>query len=714
MYKKVLFTFSVLLLLGINIHAQQSYAFNGGVFSYGTIDLTTGLWTTMNFTPQGSSYYPQTGDNDSTDSQYAIMSDFNFPANYHLMHVDFTAMTGDSIAPVGPLATGQNIIKGMAYNIVNDTWYVVSSNDFGNAGYLYTMDINTGVLTAVGQIQNADLPVGMAIDCDGNAYIVNIVIGISGTAVLNSLDLTTAIATPIGTDLGLADASAFSQDMDFNPDNGNLYWCGYWTSGFFSEGGSFRLVDVTTGTSTELAAYGQFNNLTGFNVNALCPLPPPQTAESYVFNGGVFSYGTIDLTTGLFTTMNFSPQGSSQYPAVGDNKEVDAQYAIMSDFSFPVNYSLWHIEFGTMSGDSIAPVGPLAAGQSTIKAMAYDVVADMWYVISGDDFASAAYLYALDITNGTLTTVGQIQNADAPAGMAIDCDGNAYIVNIVGAFSTTAVLNSLNLTTATATAIGTDLGLADASYFNQAMDFDPDNGNLYWCGYWTSGFFSEGGSFRLVDVTTGTSTELAAYGQFNNLNAFNVNAICPTVPVELSSFSANVHKNTVSLKWSTATETNNSGFQVERKSDQSDWMDIGFVPGFGTSTEIHSYTYSDAKLAAGKYTYRLKQVDYDGTYEYSSEVEVAVTIPNVYSLAQNYPNPFNPSTTIEFSIPNSELVNIVVYNALGERVTELVNTILPEGQHKVVFNAVGLASGIYIVKMKAGSFTETRKMNLLK
>jgi hypothetical protein len=143
-------------------------------------------------------------------------------------------------------------------------------------------------------------------------------------------------------------------------------------------------------------------------------------------------------------------------------------------------------------------------------------------------------------------------------------------------------------------------------------------------------------------------------------------------------------------------------------------MDIGFVPGFGTSTEIHSYTYSDAKLAAGKYTYRLKQVDYDGTYEYSSEVEVAVTIPNVYSLAQNYPNPFNPSTTIEFSIPNSELVNIVVYNALGERVTELVNTILPEGQHKVVFNAVGLASGIYIVKMKAGSFTETRKMNLLK
>jgi hypothetical protein len=207
---------------------------------------------------------------------------------------------------------------------------------------------------------------------------------------------------------------------------------------------------------------------------------------------------------------------------------------------------------------------------------------------------------------------------------------------------------------------------------------------------------------------------LAAYGQFNNLPGFNVNAICPPVPVELTSFAATVTENNVTLNWSTATETNNSGFQVERKSNQSEWINIGFVPGFGTSTEPHSYNFNDSKLNAGSYTYRLKQVDYDGSYEYSNEVEVVVVIPGQYSLNQNYPNPFNPSTTIEFSIPNTELVNIIVYNALGEKVVDLVNTILPAGQHKVTFNAAGFASGIYLVKMKAGNFTEIRKMNLLK
>ncbi len=116
-------------------------------------------------------------------------------------------MTADSIGIVGPLASGQNYIKGMAYNVVNDTWYVVSGNDFGSAAYLYTLDITTGGLTVVGQIQNADLPVGMAIDCNGNAYIVNVEIGISSTAVLNSLDLTTAEGTAIGTDLGLANVT---------------------------------------------------------------------------------------------------------------------------------------------------------------------------------------------------------------------------------------------------------------------------------------------------------------------------------------------------------------------------------------------------------------------------------------------------------------------------------------------------------------------------
>ncbi len=172
------------------------------------------------------------------------------------------------------------MIKGMAYNSVNNNWYVVSGNDFGTAAYLYTLNITTGALTVVGQIQNANLPVGIAIDCNGNAYIINVVSGASNTAVLNSLNLTTAVATAIGTDLGLANVTGFSQDMDFNPDNGNLYWSGYWSSGFFSEGGSFRLVNVATGTSTQISTFGQYETITGFNVNGiLCSCQQPSSFQ---------------------------------------------------------------------------------------------------------------------------------------------------------------------------------------------------------------------------------------------------------------------------------------------------------------------------------------------------------------------------------------------------------------------------------------------------
>jgi hypothetical protein len=441
-----------------------------------------------------------------------------------------------------------------------------------------------------------------------------------------------------------------------------------------------------------------------------------QAQTAYTFNGGAFRYGTINLTTGVFTSLNFMPQGSSHYPATADNDEVDAQYAIISDFSFPPNYYLWHINFNTLTGDSIATVGPLASGQNVIKGMGYNVLTDNWYVVSGNDFGSAAYLYTLNITTGALTVVGQIQNADLPVAMAIDCDGNAYLVNVVFGASSIAVLNSLNLSTAAATAIGTDLGLADVTGFSQDMDFDPDNGNLYWSGYWASGFFSEGGSFRLVDVTTGTSTEISAFGQFETITGFNVNGICATVPVELESFTAIVNNNNVLLQWSTATETNNSGFNIERKSSLSDWETIGFVTGFGTTTEPRSYSYNDAYLNAGSYVYRLKQVDYDGSFEYSDIVEVVTNSPVEYTLDQNYPNPFNPATKIRFTISELRFAILKVYDVLGNEIAILVNEELPAGEYEVEFDAslYNLSSGFYFVRMEAGSFTTTRKITLMK
>lgn len=215
----------------------------------------------------------------------------------------------------------------------------------------------------------------------------------------------------------------------------------------------------------------------------------------------------------------------------------------------------------------------------------------------------------------------------------------------------------------------------------------------------------------LVGVNVLPNDIAFALGTFGSILRYDPHGF---VPVELTNFTANVDVHIVRLNWSTATEINNSGFTIERKTNQTKWENIGFVPGFGTSTEPHSYVFNDANLNEGKYTYRLKQVDYDGSFEYSNEIEVEVLNPNRYMLTQNYPNPFNPSTTINFSIPNSELVNVIVYNTLGEKVTDLVNTILPAGQHEVIFDAKGFSSGVYLVKMTAGSFTKTIKMNLLK
>ncbi len=140
------------------------------------------------------------------------------------------------------------------------------------------------------------------------------------------------------------------------------------------------------------------------------------------------------------------------------------------------------------------------------------------------------------------------------------------------------------------------------------------------------------------------------------------------------------------LNWSTATESNNIGFEVERKSDK-EFVTIGFINGAGNSTEPQKYSYTDNDLEAGRYEYRLKQIDFDGNYDYSNVVDVEINILNSLTLEQNYPNPFNPSTRIKYSIPESGFVNITIYNLLGEKVTELVNEESSAGNHYTDFNA---------------------------
>ena len=203
--------------------------------------------------------------------------------------------------------------------------------------------------------------------------------------------------------------------------------------------------------------------------------------------------------------------------------------------------------------------------------------------------------------------------------------------------------------------------------------------------------------------------------EYINLNV-NQNIICTEgetiLPVELTSFTAKANNNEVILNWSTATETNNQGFDIERKSN-GQFEKVGYVAGFGTTTEVKAYTFTDKTVGSGNYTYRLKQVDFNGTFEYSPEVEVEVGAAKVYQLSQNYPNPFNPNTTITFDLADESQVSLIVFDVLGQEVSQLIHEELEAGIHSINFHASSLNSGVYFYKLRvqsqSGTFFEAVK-----
>jgi hypothetical protein len=212
------------------------------------------------------------------------------------------------------------------------------------------------------------------------------------------------------------------------------------------------------------------------------------------------------------------------------------------------------------------------------------------------------------------------------------------------------------------------------------------------------------------------------------------------VPVELTAFTGYERNGKVALNWSTATETNNYGFEIEKRASlnpskggtSGSWEKIGFVQGSGTTTELCSYSYFDENISAGTFCYRLKQIDFNGKYEYSEVVEVEVGTPNEYALEQNYPNPFNPTTTISYSLREKGLVSLKVFDILGNEVKTILSEEQEAGNYQIEFSATGgsasggdahsLASGIYFYTLKAvdpesssgQGFVSTRKMILLK
>lgn len=196
-------------------------------------------------------------------------------------------------------------------------------------------------------------------------------------------------------------------------------------------------------------------------------------------------------------------------------------------------------------------------------------------------------------------------------------------------------------------------------------------------------------------------------------NVYFDNAMPPIIPVELTSFTAISNNGVVQLNWQTATELNNHLFEIERKTEASEYRTIGYVEGSGTTTEPKNYSYTDNTVVSGSYTYRLKQIDFNGTFTYSPEVEVEVA-PLTFNLGQNYPNPFNPSTKIKYDVPEAGNITLAVYNVVGEEVAVLVNGYTEAGSFDVTFDASNLPSGVYLYKLQSDNSVQTKKMILMK
>jgi subtilisin family serine protease len=231
---------------------------------------------------------------------------------------------------------------------------------------------------------------------------------------------------------------------------------------------------------------------------------------------------------------------------------------------------------------------------------------------------------------------------------------------------------------------------------------------------------------RIIQLT---ALERGAAGKDNRYGAGRIDAYdaylmaVSEIPVELTSFSVDVTRDEINLSWSTATETNNDGFEIQRailhpEFGKSPFTPIAFIKGQGTTTEPNSYLFTDKEIKPGVYFYRLKQKDFDGTFEYSQELIVEVSHPSEFGLLQNYPNPFNPITTIGYTLSEPSEVKIIVYSILGEEVASLVNMTKEAGYHKYYFSADNLPSGTYLYRLQAtgskGTYIETKKMILLK
>ena len=640
--------------------------------------------------------------------------------NYYLIDVApalylFNPNTG-SCALIGNI-TGMNgeQANGISYNPLDETYYLIS------ASALYSFDINNLEATLIDPFNPAisGFMIDFCFDEHGicYSYEVNTTPGAANAYII---DIGSAALTSLGY---LGFTPNYGQGMSYDMETHTIYLSAF---NYDTFSGQLRTMDKTTGMTTLVYDWG--DQIAPFAVNTSygppCPVAaasnpyPPDGATGISLNGTTLTWDNGAGATAV--EIWFGPTGN--IVKVYDGAPVTSYDTGLLQYN--MNYR-WNIK---CKNDSCYTSGPT------------------WSFVSEHDpfeFYPQFAQYWTGSTDGSTKTDGEINtiypnvgwavydiSSISPGSTVVEVNFNGYVNNNDWPYWSATPMGTVNPVTDDAAAInaqiqaGYDQGTAYI-YENENSTLEP--------GWYTypmgndaipdvqAAVNSGQGWFAMGFVDRDFSpTYYINFDGWSQPNPPFLQIGYSPVPVDLTSFRADVNDGKVVLSWATATETNNKGFEVEKqvsskqKSVSRQWEEIGFVAGYGTTTEPKSYSFTDNDLKNGTYSYRLKQIDFDGSYKYSNVIEVTVNQPDKYSLEQNYPNPFNPTTMIEYSIASDGYVTLNVYNVLGQKVDELVNGEVKAGTYEVNFDASNLSSGVYYYRIEANGFVSTRKMVLLR
>jgi hypothetical protein len=337
-----------------------------------------------------------------------------------------------------------------------------------------------------------------------------------------------------------------------------------------------------------------------------------------------------------------------------------------------------------------------------------------------------------EVQGGVFNPVGRTLSVKAKPTVNFNTTGNNLLTNVV---VTIRWLSSLGVSMGTISSPTYGLTLSDAGTlgsYDYAVYAAANNTALTWVANNEYELFTvdvtgtPSGTFELTSaIPVGEWYVEVNANDKSNPTFYQSSVTLGPLPITLSSFAATiVNQNQVRLDWTTLTETNNYGFEVQKsQGNQNNYQAIpnSFIPGHGTTTEPHSYSYVDNSASVGSWYYRLKQIDLDATVHFTEGIQVDVLtgvnekpLPKEFALDQNYPNPFNPSTLIRYTLPKETSVSLKVYNTLGQEVFVLAEGVQKSGEYEVRLDVGSLASGTYIYRLNTDDFTSSKKLILLR